>query len=62
MSVSLKEKKFKEQFKVTFLATWAATNFNDYCMNGMQESLENPPVEDAIYLADKAWEKLNDVT
>lgn len=55
------EKNFKEQFKVTFLATWAATNYNDYCMNGIQEQLSNPPVEDAIFLADEAWQKLQSI-
>jgi hypothetical protein len=55
------EEEFKEQFKVTFLATWAATNYNEYCMNSMQEALSNPPIEDAIFLADEAWKKLESI-
>lgn len=55
------EQAFKDQFKVTFLATWAATNYNDYCMNNMQEQLSHPPVEDAIFLADEAWQKLQSI-
>ena len=55
MAKLMDEKTFKENFISTFLATWTANNFNDYCMRGKQEDLENPPVEDAIYLADKAW-------
>lgn len=55
----IKEDKFKENFISTFLATWTANNYNDYCIQGKQEDLEHPPVEDAIYLADKAWIEYN---
>jgi hypothetical protein len=46
---------------VIFLATWAATNYTDYCMNSQQEQLSNPPVEDAVFLADEAWKKLQSI-
>ena len=53
----MNEKTFKDNFISTFLASWCATHYNDYCMQSKQEQLENPPVEDAIYLADEAWKK-----
>ena len=46
-----------EHFVVTFLATWAATEYNDACSHGQQERLSNPPVEDAYFLAGKAFER-----
>ena len=51
------EREFKRQFAVQFLASWAATHYTEYCARGMQETLETPPVEDAEYLAQKAWEQ-----
>lgn len=49
-------REFKRQFAVQFLASWSAVHYMDYCARGMQESLEKPPVEDAEYLAQKAWD------
>jgi hypothetical protein len=57
----MSEQDFKDQFKVIFLATWAATHYTDYCMNSQQEQLSNPPVEDAVFLADEAWKKLQSI-
>jgi hypothetical protein len=47
---------FKRMFAAQFLASWVATNYNDYCARGLQDHLETPPVEDAVFLADKAWD------
>ena len=51
------EREFKRQFAVQFLASWAAVHYTEYCARGMQETLATPPVEDAEYLAQKAWEQ-----
>ena len=51
------EREFKRQFAVQFLASWAAVHYTEYCARGMQETLETPPVEDAEYLAQKAWKQ-----
>lgn len=51
------EMAFRRQFAVQFLASWAAMHYTEYCAKGMQETLETPPVEDAEYLAQKAWEQ-----
>jgi len=47
------ELKFKQQFAIQFLASWTAVHYNDYCARGLELA---PPVEDAEFLADQAWE------
>ncbi len=56
MDKKLDEKVFKSQFIASFLASWVAQNFTDSCMRGQHKKLEQPPVEDAEFLAQKAWE------
>ncbi len=46
---------FIANYVTTFVATWTVINYGDYCMRGLQKELENPPVEDALHLADKQW-------
>lgn len=53
----MNEQEFKRHFVATFLATWCANNYNDCCATGQHDMLSNPPVEDAKFLADEAWEK-----
>ena len=48
---------FTLRFEASFLAAWCAVNYSDFCIRGLQKSLEDPPVADARYLAEKAWEK-----
>lgn len=47
---------FIDQYVVTFFATWAANRYDHACSCGQHETLEKPPVEDAIYLAEAVWE------
>lgn len=54
----MKEQAFTDQFVVTFLATWCATNHADYCARSLWRELAHPPVEDAQDLAAKAWKEL----
>jgi len=49
------EKEFKEQFVTVFLATYAANNYAECCMLGDHTRIEHPPVEDAMHLANCAW-------
>lgn len=56
----MSEEEFKNMFIATFLASWCAKNYEQFCMESRQESLSNPPAEDAIFLADEAWIKLED--
>lgn len=51
------ELEFRKQFAVQFLASWAAVHYTEYCGRGMQDVLATPPVEDAEYLSQKAWEQ-----
>lgn len=47
---------FIDVFVSTFLATWCATRYDDYCSRGWQDRLSNPPIEDAEFLAGEIWE------
>lgn len=49
---------FRRNFATQFLASWCAVNFADFCARDLQERLQNPPVEDAEFLAGTAWEHL----
>lgn len=49
---------FINTFVINFLSSWCATHFEDYCSRGLQGRLEDPPVDDAMYLAERAWERL----
>lgn len=53
--VKLDEHTFKSQYIASFVATWAANNYEDSCMRGEQERLNRPPLEDAMFLANAAW-------
>ena len=53
----MEEKLFKLQFITTFLASYAATNYDDCCARGKHETLYNLPVEDAEDIAHNAWLK-----
>ena len=46
-----------ENFVVTFISVMTANNYQDYCSRGLHKELENPPFEDAFYLAEKTWDK-----
>lgn len=59
--MKLTQEQFIDNFVVTFLATWCANEYNDSCMNGQQERLNRPPVEDARFLAQKAWEHYQEI-
>jgi hypothetical protein len=49
-----------ENYVVHFLAVWTANNFNDYCSRGKHKQLENPPFEDAVFLAAQTWDKFQE--
>ena len=56
----MKEQVFKDTFVSQFLANWTMEQYNHCCATGDHSPLENPPVEDAFYLADLAWKKIID--
>lgn len=53
------KEEFIRLFVIQFLSTWTVKHYDEYCSMGIQERLENPPVEDAFYLAEKTWEKVD---
>lgn len=53
-------RQFVREFMTTFLATWCAENYSDYCTRGLHKELRNPPVEDAEHLAHEAFNKIRD--
>jgi hypothetical protein len=55
---------FKEVFAATFLASYTAKRYDDYCSRGLQEELSKFPVEDAEFLArgaEEQWSEYNDL-
>jgi len=57
----MEKQEFKDRYIVTFLATWTANNYAFACTHNRHKMLENPPVEDAEFLAEAAWEKVNEL-
>jgi hypothetical protein len=57
----MSREQFIEQYVITFLATWTANNYSEACMSGNHQRLREPPVEDAYFLAEKAWEHKNEI-
>ena len=55
------EELFKTQFIASFLAAWVANHYDMACARGEHDKLSNPPVEDARFLADEAWQRLQEV-
>jgi hypothetical protein len=54
----MNEKEFKSHYIATFLAAYMASRYDNDCMTGhLGEPYNNQPVEDAIFLAQKAWEQ-----
>lgn len=49
------EKEFKEHFVTTFLATYCANGYERACATGQVKPLYNPPIEDAVDMADCIW-------
>lgn len=55
----MNEKEFKTHYVASFLASYAASHFDDHCMSGWQNNPHhNQPVEDAVFLSDLAWDQL----
>ena len=52
----MNRQQFISHFITTFCATWCANNHADYCQMDKHDELESPPMEDALLLAEAAWE------
>jgi len=55
------KERFLEIFVANFLSTWAANNYDAACASGEHKRLSNPPIEDALFLAEEHWKALLNV-
>lgn len=54
----MNKKQFITHYIATFLASYMASRYDSDCQNGHpNEPYNNQPVEDATFLAEKAWEQ-----
>lgn len=59
----MNESQFKAAYITQFLASYMASRYDSDCMNGHpNEPYNHQPIEDARFLADKAWEQLQNHT
>ena len=56
--MGMRREEFITKFAIAWLAQWSASRHGGYCMTDRHEELEDLPLEDAFYLAEKAWEKI----
>lgn len=56
------ERAFKAQYVAAFLAMWTVHHYDQACALGTQAMLHDPPVEDAMHLANTAWRALAALT
>jgi hypothetical protein len=55
--IELNEQTFKSTYVANFLASYMALTYEDNCQNGHEGNPHHhQPLEDAIHLADCAWE------
>jgi len=52
------EQEFKQNFLASFMATWCANHYTEYCMAGKHKELANPAMEDAVELANDVWNNM----
>lgn len=61
MKVDREGQEFKNDYICTFLATYSALHYDNACSMGQHDRLEKHyAIEDAKYLADRAWEKMKE--
>ncbi len=55
----INETAFKAAYIANFLSSHMALNYDDDCLNGWPgKRYKNQPVEDAVHMAECAWETL----
>jgi len=52
---------FIRRYVIQFCASYVANNYDQNCREGLHEQSRKPPVEDAIHLAEAAWELVKDL-
>ena len=53
--------RFIKQYIVSFMASYTADKYEDYCISGRHNELDKSPVEDAHHLAEEAWDHMVEV-
>ena len=54
MTLKLNKSKFVSDYVSNFCSTWAAINYDNFCIASKQDCLAKPPVEDAVFLAEES--------
>ena len=57
-----RKSKFTEKFVASFLASRCAAIYDEVCANGKYEVFDSLPIEDAIDLAERAWNQYVEVS
>lgn len=52
----MKKEEFIKLYIINFISSYTAKNYDSYCSQGRHQDLNKPPLEDARFLAEKAWE------
>ena len=47
---------FIDRFVACFLANWCVQQYEECCNGGDHDRIEHPPVEDAVHIAECAWD------
>lgn len=50
---------FVEAYVLNFCVAWQVKNYDEFCQRDMHDRLDNPPIEDAIYMGENLWNKLH---
>ncbi len=58
--MNISKQKFIDNFVITACAGYFNRNYLTYCSLGLQKDLENPPLEDIYFIAEKHWEKIQE--
>jgi hypothetical protein len=60
--LDINETAFKTAYIANFLASYMAINYDNDCSNGHPgRRYNNQPVEDAVHMADCAWDRIVDI-
>ena len=58
-----REDQFKDMYVAAFMAAYKANEYVERCVNGQYDALNSHAiVEDAEFLADKAWEAMKELS
>lgn len=60
MGETMTREEYIERFTCNFIAIWVSKNYDECCSNGDYDRLKNPPIEDAVYLAKKTYDRFEE--